>query len=315
MHTRWIETEFDNDIEPLQATAEAAAGRAGDGSRSRSAGKRLEVTLPGGVRPRPAALAPRARLPRPRAGRAACGVAAATGRRADSPDAGHDRQTRGRGRRPRRRPATGRGARGDEDGATADRPQGRHGHRPDCRGRRRPSPLARDLRDQGRDRREQVAGDQLGPRGAVRARDPASARYRDWSGTTDRRRGGIGSMPRHRWPCCRSRPPWPLFPGALWIHIAVPGLFLLCSVGIVAMYADDIRVSRLHRHGIEPPADPDLGRPSPLPSRPLGRGGAQLGGVGWAGRAARTVRQIKENRRVNSMSLRAASAMLPDSDG
>jgi hypothetical protein len=42
----------------------------------------------------------------------------------------------------------------------------------------------------------------------------------------------------------------------------VPGLFLLCSVGIVAMYADDIRVSRLHRHGIEPPDDPDLGRPS-----------------------------------------------------
>ena len=34
-----------------------------------------------------------------------------------------------------------------------------------------------------------------------------------------------------------------LLPGALWIRIAVPGLFLICSVGIVAMYADDIRVS------------------------------------------------------------------------
>jgi hypothetical protein len=52
------------------------------------------------------------------------------------------------------------------------------------------------------------------------------------------------------------------FPGALWIHIAVPALFLICSVGIVAMYADDIRVSRLRRYGIEAPNDPDLGRPS-----------------------------------------------------
>ena len=53
-----------------------------------------------------------------------------------------------------------------------------------------------------------------------------------------------------------------LLPGALWIRIAVPGLFLLCSVGIVALYADDIRVSRLRRHGLEAPDDPDLGRPS-----------------------------------------------------
>ena len=51
-------------------------------------------------------------------------------------------------------------------------------------------------------------------------------------------------------------------PGELWIHIAVPALFLLCSVGIAAMYASDIRVSRLRRHGLEPPDDPDLGRPS-----------------------------------------------------
>ena len=52
------------------------------------------------------------------------------------------------------------------------------------------------------------------------------------------------------------------FPGAIWIHIAVPVLFLICSVGIVAMYADDLRVSRLRRHGLEAPNDPDLGRPS-----------------------------------------------------
>ena len=42
----------------------------------------------------------------------------------------------------------------------------------------------------------------------------------------------------------------------------VAGFFLLCTVGTVALYADDIRVSRLRRHGLEPPDDPDLGRPS-----------------------------------------------------
>jgi hypothetical protein len=53
-----------------------------------------------------------------------------------------------------------------------------------------------------------------------------------------------------------------LLPGALWIRIAVPALFLICSVGVVALYADDIRVSRLRRHGLEAPNDRDLGRPS-----------------------------------------------------
>ena len=53
-----------------------------------------------------------------------------------------------------------------------------------------------------------------------------------------------------------------LLPAAVWIRVAVPGLFLICSVGTVALYADDIRVSRLRRNGIEPPDDPDLGRPS-----------------------------------------------------
>jgi hypothetical protein len=46
------------------------------------------------------------------------------------------------------------------------------------------------------------------------------------------------------------------FPGPLFIHIMVS------SVGIVAIYADDIRVSRLRRNGLTPPDDPDLGRPS-----------------------------------------------------
>ena len=52
------------------------------------------------------------------------------------------------------------------------------------------------------------------------------------------------------------------FPGPLFIHIMVPALFLICSVGVVAMYADDIRVYRLRRHGLQPPDDPDTGRPS-----------------------------------------------------
>jgi hypothetical protein len=53
-----------------------------------------------------------------------------------------------------------------------------------------------------------------------------------------------------------------LLPAAPWIRVAVPALFLISSVGIVAMYAADIRVARLRRHGLEPPDDPDLGRPS-----------------------------------------------------
>jgi Flp pilus assembly protein TadB len=53
-----------------------------------------------------------------------------------------------------------------------------------------------------------------------------------------------------------------LLPGALWIRLMVAGFFLLCTMGIVALYADDIRVSRLRRHGLEAPDDPDLNRPS-----------------------------------------------------
>jgi hypothetical protein len=53
-----------------------------------------------------------------------------------------------------------------------------------------------------------------------------------------------------------------LLPGLPWIRVTVPALFLICSVGVVALYADDIRVSRLRRHGLEAPDDPDLGRPS-----------------------------------------------------
>jgi hypothetical protein len=53
-----------------------------------------------------------------------------------------------------------------------------------------------------------------------------------------------------------------LLPGPVWLHIAVPGLALVASLGTVAMYADDLRVKRLRQYGIDPPDDPDLGRPS-----------------------------------------------------
>src|SRR6202034_1434298 len=39
------------------------------------------------------------------------------------------------------------------------------------------------------------------------------------------------------------------FPGPLFIHIMVPALFLICSVGVVAMYGDDIRANRLRQDG------------------------------------------------------------------
>jgi hypothetical protein len=52
-----------------------------------------------------------------------------------------------------------------------------------------------------------------------------------------------------------------LLPGAPWIRIAVPALFALCSVGIVALYGDEIRVSRLRRHGLDEAAARDQGRP------------------------------------------------------
>jgi hypothetical protein len=76
----------------------------------------------------------------------------------------------------------------------------------------------------------------------------------------------------------------------VWIRIAVPGLFLICSVGIVAMYADDIRVSRLRRHGIEPPDDPDLGRPSHL--RGAERRGAGRRGAGWVAGGRGSARSV-----------------------
>lgn len=53
-----------------------------------------------------------------------------------------------------------------------------------------------------------------------------------------------------------------VLPGPLWLHLMVAGMFLLLTVGTLALYAPDVRVSRMRRHQLEPPDDPDTGRPS-----------------------------------------------------
>ncbi len=49
VHTRWIETEFDNTIEPFIGSGEAAAPDARETVTVEVGGKRLEVTLPAGL--------------------------------------------------------------------------------------------------------------------------------------------------------------------------------------------------------------------------------------------------------------------------
>ena len=265
VHTRWIETEFDTPM-PAQETAEAVQGSE-PAERERLTvevgGKRLEVIVPGRPGPRYSFSGGRTGPGFPSL---AGGRSAPVGRRKYSgeSDAGHDHQDRGQ------RGAAGvgrrryRGARGDEDGTAADRAQGRHGDR--ARRRGGPDRLGRRgyLRARGLITVSRIPGDPgLGRQAlfALGARLPD--RNRDWVRHELTDAGWRGRLTlRHvvvMLPLCAVLA---LLPGALWIRIAVPGLFLLCSVGIVALYADDIRVSRLRRHGLEAPDDPDLGRPS-----------------------------------------------------
>ena len=98
VHTRWIETEFDNQIAPF------ADRRRGRRSRSRGrrvvvevGGRRLEVSLPGGLAAgAPAASGPAGEGPAAQARRGQ--VRDGLRRRGGRADAGHDRQDRGRGR-------------------------------------------------------------------------------------------------------------------------------------------------------------------------------------------------------------------------
>ena len=139
VHTRWIETEFSTEIAPYAGPVEAAPEPV---EKSKVVvevnGKRLEVVVPAGLGAANGTAAPskagQARTPgRGRWRRSGQGPVR---RRADLPDAGHDRQG-GRGRRGRRagRRPGGR-AGGDEDGAAADRPPVRHGEGPQRTGRR-----------------------------------------------------------------------------------------------------------------------------------------------------------------------------------
>ncbi|GAB3816182.1 biotin carboxylase N-terminal domain-containing protein [Micromonospora zhanjiangensis] len=87
VHTRWIETEFDNTVPPFDAAAAAAA----EGPAERDTivvevgGKRLEVSLPAGLATGTTGGAPAARKPARRGGAGAKGGAAAGGDALTSP--------------------------------------------------------------------------------------------------------------------------------------------------------------------------------------------------------------------------------------
>ena len=53
-----------------------------------------------------------------------------------------------------------------------------------------------------------------------------------------------------------------VLPAPVWLALTMVALILCGSIFTVAAYADDIRVSRLRQHGLEPPDDPDLGHPA-----------------------------------------------------
>lgn len=74
-----------------------------------------------------------------------------------------------------------------------------------------------------------------------------------------------------------------VLPAPIWLAVMMLILILAGSVFVTAAYAGDLRVSRMRQHGLEPPDDPDLGRPShlaqPLTRPPsLRRGKHQLAG-------------------------------------
>jgi hypothetical protein len=51
-------------------------------------------------------------------------------------------------------------------------------------------------------------------------------------------------------------------PAPAWLATMMVILILTGSIFTVAAYGDDIRANRLRQHGLEPPDDPDLGRPA-----------------------------------------------------
>ena len=126
VHTRWIETEWDNTVAPFDGAADAEEAAPRQSVVVEVGGRRLEVSLPGdlafgggGGGPRPR----RAARPRKRHGK---GTPKTSGDAVTAPMQGtvikvavSDGDTVVGGRPDRR-------ARGDEDGEPRHRPQGRH---------------------------------------------------------------------------------------------------------------------------------------------------------------------------------------------
>ncbi len=148
VHTRWIETEWENTVAPF--TGAAVADSAAEERTTivvEVGGKRLEVSLPasmGTVAAGPSATAKEGGAKRSgRSGHAVRRLRECLGQ----PHAGDHREGRSvrRGHGGRRR--SGRRPRGDEDGAAAQRPSGWRHHRPDGRSRRRCDLRRRDLRN------------------------------------------------------------------------------------------------------------------------------------------------------------------------
>ena len=135
VYTTWIETDFDNQIEPYggdSPEAEEAGER--QSVTVEVGGRRLEVVLPAGLGGIAAAGGGAREEAEARQGQE--GRRRGERRLGRLAHAGHDRQGRRRGGPGGRRGRRHRGARGDEDGAAAQGPQGRHGHRARGRGRR-----------------------------------------------------------------------------------------------------------------------------------------------------------------------------------
>ena len=148
VYTTWIETDFDNQIEPYAGdSAEADEPAERQRVTVEVGGKRLEVVLPAGLGG--LAAAGRRRRAEAQAGQGQEGRRRRLGRRGGQPDAGHHRQGGRRGGRRGRRGRRHRGPRGDEDGAAAQGPQGRHRHRPPGRGRRHRHQRRGHLRAEG----------------------------------------------------------------------------------------------------------------------------------------------------------------------
>ena len=154
VHTRWIETEWDNTVEPFTGGEPIDEDEALPRQKVvvEVGGRRLEVSLPGDLalgrrwrpRPTPSVHPQEAQAAQARCRRRRCGVR----RRGDRADAGHRgeggrrRGTRGFDRRP------GRGAGSHEDGEPGHRAQGRRDHRTGRRDRRRRHPGHGARRDQ-----------------------------------------------------------------------------------------------------------------------------------------------------------------------